>query len=226
MVQKLEAAAAGPKRRGRPPAYDPEIALRRALERFWTAGYSATSLDDLSEATGMNRPSLYGAFGDKRALYLKALEQYKVEARMALGHWLRAELPVREAFAAVYDAALSLYLSGDGEARGCFLIGTAAVEAVDGPDIRAALKEGLDEVDAAFRGRLVLARQKGELPPDSDPEALALLASATLYSLAVRARAGYARPVLDSVVRAGLDAIAPVRPGTAPTASADSAHLG
>lgn len=148
------------------------------------------------------------------------------QARRALGHWLRAELPVREAFAAVYDAALSLYLSGDGEARGCFLIGTAAVEAVDGPDIRAALKEGLDEVDAAFRGRLVLARQKGELPADSDPEALALLASATLYSLAVRARAGYARPVLDSVVRAGLDAIAPVRPGTAPTASADSAHPG
>lgn len=171
----------------------------------------------------MNRPSLYGAFGDKRALYLKALEQYKVEARRALGHWLREELPVRDAFAAVYAAALSLYLSGDDGPRGCFLIGTAAVEAVDGPDIRVALREGLEEVDTAFARRLALAKQKGELPPGADPEALALLASATLYSLAVRARAGYPRPLLDAVVRAGLDAIAPGRTGPELTVSAGPA---
>ena len=64
------------RRRGRPRAYDPEVALNRAIGAFWNAGYSGTSLDDLAAATGMNRPSLYAAFGDKHALYVKALEHY------------------------------------------------------------------------------------------------------------------------------------------------------
>src|SRR5215510_9913914 len=70
-----------PKRRGRPRAYDPKVAIARAAEVFWKAGYAGTSLDDLVEATGMNRPSLYAAFGDKRDLYLKTLEHYRAEGR-------------------------------------------------------------------------------------------------------------------------------------------------
>src|SRR2546423_14715860 len=71
------------KLRGRPRAYDPQVALARAAEVFWKAGYAGTSLDDLVAATGMNRPSLYAAFGDKRALYLKTLEHYRDESRGA-----------------------------------------------------------------------------------------------------------------------------------------------
>ena len=62
------AVAPAPKRRGRPRGYEPEVALARALDVFWKDGFAATSLDDLSAATGMNRPSLYGAFGDKREI--------------------------------------------------------------------------------------------------------------------------------------------------------------
>ena len=71
MVQKEET------RLGRPREYDPEVALQRATDAFWDAGFSGTSLDDLSARTGMNRPSLYAAFGDKQALYLKTLESYQ-----------------------------------------------------------------------------------------------------------------------------------------------------
>src|SRR5580765_5390194 len=70
-----------PKRRGRPRAYEPDVALARALDVFWKDGFAATSLDDLSAATGMNRPSLYGAFGDKRELYKKSYENYRNRAR-------------------------------------------------------------------------------------------------------------------------------------------------
>src|SRR6516162_6182995 len=77
MVQKEgKQSIAGPKRRGRPPAYDRDAALQQATDAFWRAGFSGTSLDDLAAATGMNRPSLYAAFGDKRALYLHALDRY------------------------------------------------------------------------------------------------------------------------------------------------------
>src|SRR5262249_32029708 len=62
--------------RGRPRAYDPEAALRRVLEPVGTKVYPGAWLDDVAAATGMNRPSLYAAFGDKQALYLRALESY------------------------------------------------------------------------------------------------------------------------------------------------------
>ncbi|MBI3517067.1 MAG: TetR/AcrR family transcriptional regulator, partial [Proteobacteria bacterium] len=86
MVQKSQT----PARRGRPRAYDPEAALAKATAAFWGAGFAATSLDDLCAATGMNRPSLYGAFGDKRALYHHALEHYMGKARVAMGEALVA----------------------------------------------------------------------------------------------------------------------------------------
>src|SRR5690348_9419668 len=72
MVQNKDAE---PRGRGRPRAYDPQAALQRATDRFWRSGYSSTSLDEISAATGMNRPSLYAAFGDKHTLYLKALDR-------------------------------------------------------------------------------------------------------------------------------------------------------
>src|SRR5690349_19624427 len=98
-----------PKRRGRPRAYDPDTALDRARDLFWDAGFAATSLDALAAATGMNRPSLYLAFGDKRALYRQILDRYRGFARDALAEALSPERPLREAIGAVYRRAIGLY---------------------------------------------------------------------------------------------------------------------
>src|SRR3974377_538644 len=111
--------------RGRPRSYDPGVALRRALETFWTQGYSGTSLDDLAAATGMNRPSLYAAFGDKQSLYLKTLEDYWEQSLRAMRGFLSCGEPLAAALMRVCDAALSLYYPADGPPRGCFGIGTA-----------------------------------------------------------------------------------------------------
>src|SRR5436309_10790096 len=118
MVQKItKDAQAGPKRRGRPRAYDPGEALARAAATFWKAGYPGTSLDDLVEATGMNRPSLYAAFGDKRDLYLKTLEHYRDEGRELARHALAGGPTLRVFLKRFYGKALDLYLQ-DGP-RGC-----------------------------------------------------------------------------------------------------------
>src|SRR3954462_9319877 len=103
MVQKSKKAPSRPridapvppKRRGRPRAYQPDVALGKALDLFRRDGFAATSLDDLSAATGMNRPSLYGAFGDKRELYIKSYQRYRDDARGAMGDIFRDELPIR-----------------------------------------------------------------------------------------------------------------------------------
>src|ERR1044072_4945642 len=107
MVQKKKEEA---KRRGRPRAYDPAQALARAADRVWKAGYAGTSLDDLSEATGMNRPSLYAAFGDKRDLYLKTLEHYREESRSLARSALADDPPLKVFLTRFYDQALDLYL--------------------------------------------------------------------------------------------------------------------
>src|SRR4029077_10268729 len=195
MVQKKPqlghaAAATGKRPRGRPRRYDPTVALRQALATFWSLGYAATSLDDLSTRTGMNRPSLYAAFGDKQALYLKTLEAYLAGRRKDVAAALAAGRPLRETLRELYETVLDRFLEGNRGARGCYLVGTAATEAVDNPDVREALARSLRELDGGFREAFSRAKARGELGPEADPEALATVASAIVYTLALRARAG------------------------------------
>src|SRR5215471_12694635 len=188
-----------PKRRGRPRAYEPDVALGKALDLFRTAGFAATSLDDLSAATGMNRPSLYGAFGDKRELYIKSYRRYRDDARAAMADIFREEMPLRKRLERIYAVALDIYLSGE-RPRGCFTVMTAASEAVADPGIRAMVLEGFAELDKAFAGCFRRAKEKGELPASAEPVVLSQLASATIHTLAIRARAGVSRKELEVIV--------------------------
>lgn len=193
-----------PKRRGRPRAYDPDTALAQAIEAFWRTGYSATSLDQLSEATGMNRPSLYGAFGDKRELYLAALDRYTELSNAAIARALDYERPLAEALTRFYGSALRSYLHDGGAARGCFLIGTALTESVEDPRIRTRLREALHGFDRAVEARLRHAQAQGELDAAADIAGLATIASAVLHSLAVRSRAGDTRAALEATAAAAV----------------------
>jgi AcrR family transcriptional regulator len=194
-------------RRGRPRAYDPGEALERATDAFWRHGYSATSLDALSAATRMNRPSLYGAFGDKHALYAAALERYIAEGREQMEAALDGALPLRDALMRVYDGALAMYFPTKGAARGCFLIGTAVTESMTDADVRERLGRGLREFDRLFEQRLRHAQTEGELSPTADPQALAGVASALLHSLAMRSRAGDSRATLRAIAESGVELI-------------------
>jgi AcrR family transcriptional regulator len=194
-----------PKRRGRPRAYQPEIALGKALDLFRKDGFAGTSLDDLSAATGMNRPSLYGAFGDKRELYIKSYARYRADARAAMLDIFRDEMPIRQRLARIYAVALDIYLSGESGPRGCFTVMTAASEAVFDSDIRAMVLEGFSELDKAFAACFRLAKEKGELPASADPGVLAQLASATIHTIAIRARARVPRKELEAIVQGAID---------------------
>ena len=213
MVQKIKKpspttkidAADAPKRRGRPRAYEPDIALGKALDLFRKDGFAGTSLDDLSAATGMNRPSLYGAFGDKRELYIKSYQRYRDDARAAMIDIFRGEQPIRERLQRIYDVALDIYLLGEEGPRGCFTVMTAASEAVFDPDIRAMVLEGFTELDKAFAACFRQAKEKGELPESADPAVLGLLASATLHTIAIRSRARVPRKELEAIVTGAIE---------------------
>src|ERR1700749_3603582 len=148
---------AGPARRGRPRAYDAQAALKGAMDTFWRAGYAGTSLDSISAATGMNPPSLYAAFGNKRALYLEALARYWEVSLAATREALAHDRPLAEALMLAYDAVLSLYFSGKGNARGCFVVGTAVTEAVEDAAIRNSIAAGTRLLAALFEARFRVA---------------------------------------------------------------------
>ena len=208
MVQKNkkppEIKQEAPRRRGRPRAYEPEVALGQALDLFRKGGFAATSLDDLSAATGMNRPSLYGAFGDKRELYIKSYARYRADARAAMTEIFRGDMPIGERLKRIYAAALDIYVADVSEPRGCFTVMTAASEAVADPEIRAMVLDGFAELDKAFASCFRRAKEKGELRPSADPAVLAQLASATIHTIAIRSRARVPRKELEAIANGAI----------------------
>lgn len=206
MVQKTvrAPAKAAPRGRGRPRAFESETALAQAMDVFWGHGFAAASLDDITAATGLNRPSLYGAFGDKRALYLQAYGQYRKRVNESFAPLFAAQEPLRTKLTRILAAALDLYLSGPDGPRGCFTVLSAASEAIADPDLHSLVSEAIDGTDRAFGRLFADAQAAGELPKNADPRRLARVASATLHTMSVRARARIPRaeilPIIDDAV--------------------------
>lgn len=198
--------------RGRPREYDPDAALDAALEVFWTKGYAATSLDDLRRATGMNRPSLYAAFGNKKAIYRRSLDRFRDRMWRELKPVVEDAPDLLSRLVGYYRAVLAHYVSAGGattgdpstppaHGRGCMAFSTAAVQAAVDPDVRADLAGILADTDRMFARWFRRAQGQGSLPDDVDPVQLAWLAAAVQHSLSLRARAGRSRRSLEAMAR-------------------------
>ncbi len=207
-------------RRGRPPSYDPDLALAAIRDVFWDRGFSAASLDDIAAAAGMNRPSLYGAFGDKREMYLAALRTFSAELGREMQKALEAPT-LREALEAFYVRAIQEYVSGKAGPRGCLVICTAATEATGDAMVRSALAAMLAELDSIVAVRIAKAHAEGDRCAGGEPNALARLATSVLHSLAVRARAGARRGELLKIARTMSDFIVGPASGVAPVRRAN-----
>lgn len=196
-----------PSRRGRPRSFDAHEVLQQVQETFWKRGFEGTSIGDLTGATGLNRPSLYGAFGDKHALYLQALQQYR-EAMHAAGRKILEDAPtLRTALEDIYRAAIRIY-TDDEEARGCFVSSTAPPEAVHDTSIRRELAASNDGFDEMFEARIARAQAEGEVCTALPPEEAGRIASAMLHSMSVRARAGASKRALHALAQSAVDLLA------------------
>lgn len=172
----------------RPKEFDPEQALDRAVELFWSKGYEATSIQDLVEALGINRSSLYGTFGDKHALYLAAIDRYcreVVDPSAVELDKARAPLAaIRALFLAIPN------LAARRGKRGCLLCNAAVERAPVDPDVKAEVSGGFGRLGTAFRRALERARKSGELDGDADPAALADYLLSGYLGMIVLAKAG------------------------------------
>ncbi len=196
-----------PKKRGRPRAFEPEAALSRALDTFRDSGFAATSLDDLSAAMGINRPSLYGAFGDKRDLFLKAYARYRAEVGEQFAKAFDPALSLRQSLEEIFSTALDLYLAGENGPRGCFTVMTAGSEAMGDPEIRETVQRALGSTDKALTKLFDLAVARGELPPGADVDLRVQLVGSTIHTIAIRARARTPRADLERITRRVIDLV-------------------
>ena len=178
-----------PRRRGRPRAFSPDVALDEMVDMFWTKGYAATSLDDIAAATGLRRSSLYAAFGNKQAMYLAVTERFADSIRAELAGIARAQGSLRARLQHYFDGVIAIYTSGE-TPRGCLVFGTAPSEAVSDPVIATRLGTLLEELDMAMATLFAAAMAAGELKADVDTAAAGRLCAAIQHSLSLRARSG------------------------------------
>jgi TetR/AcrR family transcriptional repressor of nem operon len=185
---------------GRPREFDPDDALERAMNVFWAKGFDATSLDDLCKATGLGRSSLYAAFGDKRSLYLSALDRYENGAVGRITAAVKSARSPRAGIAAFVDRIIADIVAGPGR-RGCF-IGNCAAELAR-PHSKTAGRVGrsLARIEATFLAALEQAKRKGEIAHDADTAALARFLTAGIQGLRLVGKANPDRAALDSIAR-------------------------
>jgi AcrR family transcriptional regulator len=182
---------------GRPREFDLERALDHAIEVFWRNGYEGTSISDLTEAMGINPPSLYAAFGNKEQLFRKALYRY-VEARA--GHWhaaLHAPTAREMVERLLYGSAD--HLTKESNPPGCLFVRSAAACNEAAGAIRCEMGERGEAGEIPVRDRLERAKAEGELPADFDASDYARYVITVMQGMAVRAAEGATRAELHTV---------------------------
>ncbi len=187
--------------RGRPRTFDPELALDRAVEVFWKHGFQDASLHELTEAMGLSKPSLYAAFGDKEALYLKTLERYVARLFERHASALDDEPDGRRALQG-FLGSLAAMLADPDLPGGCFIInGTADCGgSTIPPSVELALREALQGSETMVRERLLRAQRYGDLPAESNPETLAAMFGSLIAGMAVMAKSGAPLAKLNTVI--------------------------
>jgi TetR/AcrR family transcriptional repressor of nem operon len=181
----------------RPREFDVDKALDSATRVFWAKGFEHASLDDLCEATGLNRSSLYAAFGAKRDLYLSALARYEGGSAARIAAALEGK-PVREGVRDFLNALIDSIVAGPGR-RGCFIGNCAAEMARLDRGAAARVRRSLGRIEAAFRASFEAAQARSELSPGSDPAALARFLTAGIQGLRLVGKANPDRTVLNDI---------------------------
>ncbi|MDA3624699.1 TetR/AcrR family transcriptional regulator [Saccharopolyspora oryzae] len=187
---------------GRVKEFDPDAALRSAMDLFWRQGYEATSMQDLVDQLGLGRGSIYGAFGGKRDLYLAAVERYVDDARAGLLDQLAAPGSSLDAVRAMVRWYVQTSLADD-QYKGCLTTNTA----VELPGDEAAgrlVASALETMETVLSAALVRARNEGELPADRDPVALARFLVTLLQGVRVVGKTSLRRRLLDDAVEQAL----------------------
>jgi len=188
---------------GRPTTIDTDTAMQAVVELFRSKGFAAVSLDDLSDATGLSRPSLYRAFGNKLSMYISAMDAFGGQVTKTAIPTLLAPGNLESAISNFFEAMLAIYYRDSEIAPGCLVFGTAPSSA-DEIEIQSRLKLGIDHLDALMRDRIL--RETPTLDAAIIEPAVSI-ASNTLIAFSARAKSGAAKSDLLLMGRQSAKAI-------------------
>jgi TetR/AcrR family transcriptional repressor of nem operon len=190
----------------RPREFEREVVLDRAMRAFWSRGYEATSIQHLVEQMGIQRGSLYGAFGDKRGLFFAAIEHYD---RVMTARLLAALDAPGSGLAAIRRFfRLKVALAQErGRPRGCLVTNSAAELASRDRGTAGRVGATLGRIEAAFHRAVVRAQQAGEIDPARDPRALARFLTSSAQGLSVMAKVSSDRAVLEDIVTITMEVV-------------------
>ncbi|MFC9969846.1 TetR/AcrR family transcriptional regulator [Spirillospora sp. NPDC127200] len=191
---------------GRPKQFDPDAAVERAMQVFWSKGYAATTPQDLVDALGIGKGSLYNAFGSKHALFERALERYRDGQAAALIELLERPVPVRERLRGTLLLLTEIDLA-DPERRGCMAVNTVAELGEADPSALGVVRRMFDRTEGAFQALVEEGQRSGEIDPGRDARALGSLLLNTVVGLRLLARAAEGPDRLHRVVDAVLDSL-------------------
>ncbi|TCR26941.1 TetR/AcrR family transcriptional regulator [Streptomyces sp. BK205] len=191
--------------RGRPRGFDAEAALDRAVEVFWRQGYEGASLADLTEAMGINRPSMYAAFGNKEELFHRAVARY-AEADMAYAREALAESTAYAVITSFLRANVEALTRPD-RPSGCLSVQGGLAQGGESGRIARFLADSRLAGEHALAQRLARAVEEGDLPAGTDPHALARYVMVVSEGNAVHAAAGATRAALHATVDIALRAV-------------------
>jgi AcrR family transcriptional regulator len=183
---------------GRARAFDADEALERAMTVFWARGYEGTSVSDLTEAMGINRPSLYATYGNKEELFRKALERYG-EGPTSYEREALAQPTAREVAEGLLRGAADVQTDPDTPAGCLATLGTTYCAEDSSPAGKILIASRVAG-HAAIRARLERARAEGDLPADADPKALTHYIGTVVCGMAVLAASGATRKELERVI--------------------------
>jgi TetR/AcrR family transcriptional repressor of nem operon len=190
----------------RPKQFDPEIAVDQAMEVFWRKGYAATTPQDLVDALGIGKGSLYNAFGSKHGLFERALRRYRDTQTAALVAMLEQPGPVKERLGAALRALAEMDLA-DPDRRGCLAVNSAAELAGVDQEATEHIRRMLDRTEGAFRALIHEGQRAGEIDPGRDPAALGSLLMNTVVGMRIVARVAEGPERLTRVIDATIEAI-------------------
>ena len=185
--------------------FDPEDALEAAVKVFWRLGYEHTALDALMQEMGVARQSLYDTFGDKRALYLKALKHYRDGNHAMLRQLFAGDRSVKEGF-----AKLLVDLARESRAeheRGCLLLSANMERADDDAELADFLRDNQKTVERIFLDALARAQERGEISKDRDVKALARFFVATIQGMRATARVSHEPKALETIAAVALQSL-------------------
>lgn len=193
----------GRRRPGRPLSFDRDAALRQAMHLFWQYGYETTSVAELTAAMGITSPSLYTAFGDKKGLFLEAVDRYVNHGSVSALGLIQDAATARDAAAALLHGSAIAFTGADTPA-GC-LVASAATSGSDAAgDVRAHLGRIRLDIEAALRSKASADLSAGRLPVTADAGALAAMTMAVIQGMSTLAKDGADRTKLLAVAETAL----------------------